>query len=323
MIDVDVCDAHHHTGTVLGQTYLLSDLRRDISMVPAIRSSIAVECGSNWLADGPQFMRPVGETRFVAAAIAAEVTAQRSDGDALLGAGYVGYVNFAAGPGASAELLDAHMAAAGGRLRGVRFSAIWDPSFPLPAEMPHSPGMYRDQMVRAGIAMLMPRGLVFDAMVFHPQLGDVLDLAEHLPDLPIVLNHLGGILATGPYAVDRQTEFLNWRSSMAALAECPNISVKIGGLGSPRAGFDWDAIPPTDRIERAVADWSPYINECIEAFGPGRCMFESNFPVDSRLLPYASIWSVFEAISAPLSRPERAELFAGTAARVYQLQGKR
>jgi L-fuconolactonase len=163
------------------------------------------------------------------------------------------------------------------------------------------------------------QGLVFDALVYFPQLGDVQDLAERLADLPIVLNHLGGVVAADRHRADQEAAFAKWRSSILALATCQNVVVKIGGLVSPYDGYHWDAIPLDRRIERAITDWSPYISECIEAFGPRRCMFESNFPIDGRFLPYAAVWGVFDHISSSLTKSERAELFAGTAARTYDL----
>ena len=181
------------------------------------------------------------------------------------------------------------------------------------------PGLYRDATFRQGLAVLDRMGLTFDAWVYHPQIGDVVDLARAFPDLPIVLNHVGGPIGIGPYAGHRDEVFAAWSAAMRDLSACSNVYAKLGGLGSKRAGFGWHerAEPPTSQ-ELADA-WRPYVETCIEAFGTDRCMFESNFPVDKASCTYAALWNAFKRLSSGASPAEKAALFRDTAERFYRV----
>ena len=123
-------------------------------------------------------------------------------------------------------------------------------------------------------------GLSFDAWLFHPQIGELTDLARAFPDTRIVLDHCGGPVGIGSYAHRREEIFPVWKASIAAIANCPNVSVKLGGLAMRLLGFDFHERTQPPSSEQAAAAWRPYMETCIEAFGPGRCMFESNFPPD-------------------------------------------
>src|SRR5690606_11731468 len=109
---------------------------------------------------------------------------------------------------------------------------------------------------------------------------DLIDLARAFPDQPIVLDHVGGPLGVGPYAGRRDAAFADWRRSIRTLAECPNVHVKLGGLGMKICGFGFeDAARAPSSVDLTDA-WRPFIETAIEDFGPHRAMFESNFPVD-------------------------------------------
>jgi L-fuconolactonase len=134
-----------------------------------------------------------------------------------------------------------------------------------------------------------------------------------------VLNHVGGAIGIGPYAGRRDEVFAAWRRGIEAVASCPNVSVKLGGLGMRLFGFDvhTEELPPSS--EQLAALWRPYIETCIEAFGPERAMFESNFPVDKGSGSYPVFWNAFKRLAAGCSAAEKEALFAGTASRFYRL----
>ena len=161
---------------------------------------------------------------------------------------------------------------------------------------------------------LPPRGM-------RPRLApdQLTDLARALPELPIVLNHLGGPLAVGPYHAQGARAHREWRQGMRALASCPNVRLKLGGLAMAICGFDFHlrAQPPSSQ-ELADA-WAPYLLDGIELFGAQRCMFESNFPVDKAMTSYAVLWNAYKRIAAEASADEKHWLFKGTANAVYRL----
>jgi predicted TIM-barrel fold metal-dependent hydrolase len=161
--------------------------------------------------------------------------------------------------------------------------------------------------------------MTFDAMLYHCQIGELEALAASLPELAIALDHIGCIVGVGPYEGRQHETFRDWRADMTALARRPNVFVKIGGLGMIVCGAKWHegAVPPTS-AELAAA-WRPYVETCIELFGPARCMFEGNFPVDKGMFSYPVLWNAFKRLTTGMSRAERSELFQGTAARFYRI----
>jgi predicted TIM-barrel fold metal-dependent hydrolase len=177
--------------------------------------------------------------------------------------------------------------------------------------------MLLDKTFRAGFAGLSALGLVFDAWVYHPQLDEVADLAAAFPNTPIVLNHVGSPILGGPYAADRAKVFTDWRAGMAALAKHPNVTVKLGALPIRLPGADIASKVDPPSSEEVAAAWRPWLGTSIELFGAGRCMFESNFPVQKRWCSYQVVWNAFKRLAANASVTEKATLFAGTAARVY------
>ncbi len=180
-------------------------------------------------------------------------------------------------------------------------------------------GLLMDPQFRRGFAELAPRGLSYDVWAFHTQLHEVLDLARHFPDTSIVLNHVGGPLGLGPYEGRRDEVFAAWRPAIEALSGCSNVTVKLGGLAMHFSGLRFhERHAPPSSTELAEA-WRPYIETCIEAFGPSRCMFESNFSVDKGMVSYPVLWNTFKRLAAGCSAPEKQALFQGTAVRVYKL----
>ncbi len=162
-------------------------------------------------------------------------------------------------------------------------------------------------------------GLSLEGWLYFPQLPELAAFAKAVPDLPIILNHIGGLLRIGPYA-NRDDEVLaTWRRGIAAVAACPNVYVKLGGIGMPRTGFDWSARNTPIGSEELAASMAPFMTYCIEQFGPTRCMFESNFPVDKVSYSYNVMYNAFKRLSKGYCASERAAMFHDTTARVYRI----
>jgi len=274
--------------------------------VPSVKRTIYVECGAWYRDTGPEHLRAVGETEWVVAN-AEPIT------EAIIGTS-----DLRLGPLVD-ETLRAHVEAGAGRFRGIRQRATWDPSELIRRGDP-DPGscLLLDADFRRGFEVLHRRGLSFDAWMYFPQLPDVVDLARAFPEATIVLNHLGGPIVLGPYT-DRGEVLGRWRALMVDVASCPNIALKLGGIGMPLYGLDWHKRPTRPSVDEVVDAWGEPIRWCIEAFGADRCMFESNFPVDGVSMDYATLWGAFDVITADLSAGERAALFHDTAANVYRL----
>jgi L-fuconolactonase len=312
-----ICDPHHHFWDRPGDRYLLDDLLEDLRGGHNVVSTVFIECREMWRKGDPEALRPVGETEFVQG-IAAMSASGRS-GPTAVAAGIVGFADLTLGQDV-ARVLDAHLAASPTRFRGIRHSVTWDASPTVKTATPGIPrGLMADAKFRAGLACLQRYGLSFEAWLYHPQLPELPALARAVPDLPIVLNHVGGILGVGPYAGKREEIFAVWQRVLPEVAACPNVVVKLGGLGMVRCGFGWGerTAPPTS-AELADAT-APYYLFCIEQFGPARCMFESNFPVDKLSYSYAVAWNSFKRMTKNFSAAERSALFHDTATRVYRL----
>jgi L-fuconolactonase len=218
------------------------------------------------------------------------------------------------------EVLRAHIQAGGGRYRGIRNQTAYDPDPALRSagagQLPHA---LLDKQFRAGFKWLEKLGLSYDAWLFEPQLSDLTELARAFPGTQIILDHAGSPMGLASYAGKRDERFPIWRDSIRALSKCANVAVKLGGLGMPLCGFKsfMSASPATS--EQLAAEWKPYIETCIEAFGANRCMFESNFPVDSGSCTYPVLWNAFKRLAAGASKEEKSALFSGTATKVYRL----
>jgi L-fuconolactonase len=311
-----ICDPHHHLWDHPGHRYLLDELLADTGSGHTVVATVFVECLSMYRAGGPVEMRPVGETEFVDAIAAA--SAGGGHGPTRVAAGIVGFADLTLGERVGA-VLDAHMAASP-RFRGIRHAAGWDASDAVRnSHTDPPPGLLLDAGFRRGFAALARRGLTFDAWLYHPQIPELTDLAAAFPDTTIVLDHLGGPLGIGPYAGRRAEVFRAWQRDIRALAACPNVIAKLGGLVMPINGFGFHKRerPATSaELVEATRDWHLHAIEC---FGAGRAMFESNFPVDKASAAYPVLWNSFKRIAAGFSAAEKAALFHDTAARVYRL----
>ena len=316
---MEIVDPHHHLWHDRGfGAYLLDDLRDDTDSVPDVVETVFVECGAEYRTDGPDHLRPVGETEFVAA-----IADRSAETDGATITGIVAAADLRLPLELLDEVLDAHEAAAGGRFRGIRDAlchATDDlrPHLTIAGRAPE--GKAADPDFRRGVARLGERGFTYDTWHYHPQNQEFLELARAVPETTMVLDHFGTPLGVGPWAGRRDEIFAGWRDDVAALAECPNVVLKLGGMAMPDNGFGWHADtadrPDVQTFVDAQASW---YDHAIDRFGADRCMFESNFPVDRLSLDYAVYWDAMRRVAASRSDAERDALFAGTARRVYRL----
>jgi predicted TIM-barrel fold metal-dependent hydrolase len=312
-----IVDPHHHLWDFPTSRYLLLDLLADTGSGHNIESTVFVECTAFYRADAPPELAVVGETEFVNGPAA--MAASGRYGTTRACAGIVGYADLTRGAVVDI-VLAAHVAAGNGRFRGIRHAAGWDASDAIHNSHTNPPReLYRSAAFREGFARLKRFGLSFDAWLYHPQLADLVDLARAFPEQPIVVDHVGGALGIGPYAGKRDEIFREWQGTIRALAQCPNVFVKLGGLGMKICGFDFHKRPAPPSSEELAGLWRPYVETCIEAFGAGRAMFESNFPVDKVSCSYAVLWNAFKRLAKGTSPTEKAALFGGSARRFYRL----
>ena len=320
--EIPICDPHHHfwdmrTERIPYQRYLLHELADDVNSGHNVRSTVFVEARAMYRSSGPEEMRPVGEVEFVQGLAAAS----ESDlyGPTRAAASIVGHANLLLGDGVE-PVLEALQAASPNRFRGIRHSVTWDPHPEIQITSAYRmQGQLTNDNFRAGAQVLARMGMSLEAWMYSPQLPELADFAKAVPDLTIILNHIGGLLRTGPYANDDET-LKTWRSGIAAVAECPNVNVKLGGIGMPMTGFDWHERDTPIGSEELAESMAPFMNYCIEQFGPNRSMFESNFPVDKVSYSYNVMYNAFKRLSKGYSDSERAAMFHDTAVRVYRVE---
>lgn len=310
-----IVDAHHHLYDRPGLRYLAEDYSADLRSGHNVRATVFVQARAFHRTHGPEPLRPIGETEF-AAGVAEQ--AERSGGPRLC-AGIVGYADLLHGD-AVHTVLEAHLAVGKGRFRGIRHILAWDadPRLLNPA-YPTSEDMMSTTAFRQGFFHLARLGLSFDAWILFPQIPRLVSLARSFPDTQIALNHCGGVLGVGSYAQNRDEVFTIWRKAMAQLAACPNVSVKVGGLGMAISGFGLERSERGPSSVELAAAWRPWVHSCIDLFGPERCMFESNFPADRSSYGYAVGWNAMKKLAADMSEVDRHALFHETAARFYRL----
>jgi predicted TIM-barrel fold metal-dependent hydrolase len=322
--DRPIVDPHHHLldRPGPGGRYLFDELLADLTCGHRVVATVFVQCYAMHRADGPEALRPVGETEFVTGVAA--MSASGRYGPARVGAGIVGHADLRLGARVQ-PVLEAHLGAGGGRFRGVRHISARDAAAhayygqPPGTLLDQPPGLLADPAFRAGFACLAPLGLSFDAWLLHPQLPELTALARAFPGTAIVLDHLGTPLGVAAYAGQREAVFAGWAASLRELATCPNVALKLGGLGMPMTGFAFEDQPAPPSSERLAAAWRPYVETGIEAFGADRCMFESNFPVDKASCSYAVFWNACKRLAQGASVAEQQALFRGSAARFYRL----
>lgn len=333
--ELPIVDAHHHLwdlrpllpafpeprhpfleALVDAAYYTFDELHAETHSGHNVVATVFVECGAFYDPSRGEQLKTVGEVEFVNG-----VAAQGASG--LYGAyrpcaGIVGHADLSLGEGAGA-VLDT-LQAASPRFAGIRHQGPLDADDDVyPPALMAPQGLYACGAFRAGFAQLAPRGLTFDAWVFEPQIGEVIDLARAFPEQTIVLDHCGGPLGLSTYANGREERFAIWRDAIRTLAACPNVVVKLGGLGMAQVQLPAHGPAAGLGSEELAALWKPYLETCIEAFGPDRAMFESNYPVDRWGAGYPVLWNAFKRITAGASADEKTALFSGTATRIYGL----
>ena len=316
--DLPIVDPHHHLWDHPGSRYMLDEVLRDTGSGHRVLATVFVECMSMYRADGPDPLRPVGETEFVNGIAAQSASGQY--GDTRIAAGIVGFADLTLGESVL-PVLEAHIAAAPVRFRGIRHAGGFDAS----PEVRNShtnppPDLYESASFREGFSRLSELDLVFEAWQYHPQMPAVIELAKAFPETTIVLDHFGGPLGIGPYEGRRAEVFEEWKNNITELARSPNVVAKLGGINMPVNGFGWHHRPSPPTSDELVAATRDYYLHTIDKFGPRRCMFESNFPVDRVSCSYVVLWNAFKKIAAGFTDEEKAQLFHRTAAEVYRLK---
>jgi predicted TIM-barrel fold metal-dependent hydrolase len=314
-----VVDAHHHLWARPGRPrYLIEEYATDIAdSGHDIVATVYVECHSMYRQRGPAELQSVGEIEF-ANGVAA-MSESGGYGGAAICAAIVGHADLRLGARVRA-VLEAQISAGNGRFRGIRHLTAWDEEAEVAGPLAGHPShLHADPQFREGFACLEPLGLTFDAMIFQPQLFELRDLARAFPGTTIVVNHCGGPLAVGRFAGHRDEAFAEWRDGIRALGAEPNVMIKLGGLATRLLGTEFEDRPLPPSSQEAAAAWAPYVETCVESFGPQRCMAESNFPPDKGQCSYQVAFNALKRIAAQYTEAEQEALFAGTAAQTYRL----
>lgn len=312
--DREIVDPHHHLWEGPHIHYSLADLHKDTGTGHYVVQTVFMECGASYDGDAPEAFAPVGETRFV--------TRVAKESAAITGhAKIVALVAHA--DLTSSELdavLDAHVEASDGLFRGIRHAGAWDPDRDALSIKPRGrEGQYLDPTFQAGVARLGERGYTYDTWHYHTQNKDYLELARAVPDTTMILDHFGTPLGVGRFAGKRDEIFESWKDDVAAIAECPNVFAKLGGLAMPDNGFGWNLDDKPPSSDAFVEEQAPWYHHMIACFGADRCMFESNFPVDRLSIGYGVLWNGLKKIAADFSEAEKDRLFSGTAREVYNI----
>lgn len=312
--DLPICDPHHHLweGPEERGKYLVEDFLNDASNGHKIIKTVFVECGASYRNTGPDELKPVGETEFVI-----RVTSHSKHTSIEVAAGIIGFVDFTLGEKVP-RTIEAHIEAGGKRFKGIRQSFAWNKN-PKIHSMAKMPDLMSNSAFRKGFAYLRKYSLNFDAWLYFDQLPGLADLAHNFEDILIIVDHVGGILGIEQYTGKRDEVFQEWQRGIEQLAKCPNVLMKLGGLGMPRCGFGWQEMAGEPGSQEIASTIKPYILYCIEKFGVNRCMFESNFPMDKASYSYNTMWNAFKRIVSDFSHEEKLALFYKNAVRIYRL----
>jgi len=284
--NLPIVDPHHHLWDRPGWRYLLEEFLADVNSGHRIVATVFVQCRSMYRRDGPEELRPLGETEFVNGVAA--MSASGGYGAARICAGIVGHADLRLGARVE-DVLEAHVRAAGGRFRGIRHISAWDADASImnPSYQP-PPGLLADRGFREGFARLAPLGLCFDAWLYHPQIDELTALAQEFPDTPIVLDHVGGPLGIGRYAQEREEVFARWAASIRGLARCANVSMKLAAAAAGFRSFGECLAALFRGVHRKLRHRSVHVREqlpgrqgrlwlrgvleCLQGFDPGgRC----------------------------------------------------
>ena len=312
--DLPIIDPHHHLWVRNGYTYLIPELAADLASGHNIVATVFAECHSMYRREGPEEQRSLGETEFVRGQAA--MSASGEFGPTRACDVMFGNVDLTQGD-AVEPTLEQHLAASGGRFRGVRLSSGWHADDRI-HNVADQPRLLLDPRVDKAAAVLSRMGMSLDCWLYHPQLDEVVQLADAHPGLTIILNHVGSPILGGPYRGKTDEVFKEWKAAITRVGERENVYVKLGALPIRMPSYEGDrTLPPGS--EEVAAAWRPWMETCIEAFTPARSMYESNFPVQKRWCSYQVCWNAFKLISAGASASEKANLFSGAAIRAYRM----
>ena len=313
--DLPIIDPHHHLWLRGGYSYLMPEFAQDLACGHKLVATVFAECHSMYRAQGPQHLRSLGETEFVRGQAAMAASGEFGPTQAC----QVMFGNVDLTLGAEVEaVLERHLEAAGDGFKGVRISCGWHPDDKI-GNVAAGEGLLLEPSVGQAVSVLEGMNLSLDVWPYHTQLDEVAQLAERHPGVSLILNHVGSPILGGPYRGQRDRVFAEWKAGIQNLAKQDNVVVKLGALPIRMPDFAGDRTRPPGSEEVAAA-WQPWMETCIEAFGAHRCMYESNFPVQKRWCSYQVCWNAFKRISQGASSGEKADLFAGTAARVYRME---
>lgn len=310
-----IIDPHFHFFSGFGHNYLAEDLLADVGGGHNVVAMVYVEGNADFFKMGGA----TGEVRF-AITEGARMRAMQNSRNPICDpvAGIVAYADLRA-PDID-DQLDALAMSAEGRLRGIRNTSAWDASPEVRNGHTKPPqGMLADPKFIAGLRRLARRNLTFDSLAYHPQISELAALARQVPEATIVCNHLGGPIGVGPYKNKMEDFFGAWKIDMSDLASCQNVLVKLGGMAMSYSGWDWHKRASAPSSEEYFSTYYKWYDHAINAFGPGRCMFEGNFPVDKVSISYGNLWNAFKKIASDLSSGEKEQLFFSTASRAYRL----
>lgn len=313
--EMPIVDPHHHVWDMPGNRYMFDEVLEDFQSGHNVIASVHVQCHSMYREDGPEEMRPVGETEFVNGVAAQSASGEY--GPSRVCAGIVGTADLMLGSRIE-PVLQAHLSAGGGRFRGIRPTLAWHESAQVRA-LDIQPHILMQKQAREAIRRVADLGLTLDVWVFFTQLDEVLDVCRQFPHLKVIVNHAGGPVGIGPYEGKREEVFKIWSKKIEFLSACPNTTIKLGGLAMRYGGFAFNTLPQPPSSDLLVEKWTPYIDACIQRFGPARCMFESNFPVDRGMCNYHVLWNAFKKMTHQYSPEERRYLFSKTALDTYKL----
>ena len=312
--DREIVDAHHHLWPQPGMNFELENLLADTSSGHNIVQTVFVECGAAYRVNDSEHLKCVGETEFVADRAAKSAT---GPGSTII-AGIVAHADLMGEH--LDEVLDAHKVAGNGLFKGIRHSGAHEPNpEALSIRGPALPDLFAKDDFRQGVARLGELGLSYDTWIFHHQIPDFRDLAEAVPGTTMILDHFGTPLGVGQYAGKRDEIFEVWKEDIEVVARCPNVFVKLGGMAMPDNGYGWETRDKPPTSDEFVAMQERYYDHTIACFGPGRCIFESNFPVDRLSLSYRTLWNGFKKIAAKYTEEHQDLMFSGVARKVYRL----
>ncbi|MEJ8573544.1 amidohydrolase family protein [Microbaculum marinum] len=325
--DLEVVDAHLHlwderdfpdpqdaANPLRTSRYLVDEYLRDAGRGHTVTECVYIDCGSSYYTDGPASLRPVGETEY-AAGLAEAMAA--SGGPTRIGA-IVGFADLRDRD--LDTVLDAHEARGGGLFRGIRQSGarLEDPSARLLAGAA-PPGLYAEPAFRRGVARLGERGMTFDAFQFHFQAEQFVALAKSAPGTTMIVNHLGTPIGYTPGPASRDPVFVEWARGVEQMADLPNVVMKLGGIASIVTGYDAHRRDRPPSAQDFVDERGAYFHHAIRCFGAERCMFETNFPVDSVAIGYDGVWNAYKLMAMDYDAGARDALLAGTTRRVYRM----